>query len=166
MNLLCYLATNSARTMCLNRYRVPLQTGFNPVYLYWLTYSCDCVALCVPSPKSDLVEGETLTDGLVSFSRHTGCSRHTVAVCDIVSDTVHSCLLMCLRPPMPGANFVVCSHVHGWNAGAVLHTHHSKRARTANLPMRSVQHFSNCDSTANYHIPRFVVPVSSSVCID
>ena len=45
------------------------------------------VALCVPSPKSDLVEGETLTDGLVS------CSRHTVVVCDIVSDTVHLCML-------------------------------------------------------------------------
>ena len=61
--------------MCLNRYRVPLQTGFNPVYPL-LAYSCDCVALCVPSPKSDLVEGETLTDGLVS------CSRHTVVVVD------------------------------------------------------------------------------------
>ena len=32
MNLLCYQATNSARTVCLNRYRAPLQTGFNPVY--------------------------------------------------------------------------------------------------------------------------------------
>ena len=64
---------------------------------------------------------------------------------------------MCLRPPMPGAKLVVCSLMHAWNAGAVFHTHSSKRAPTANLPMQSVQHYSNCDSAANYHIPRFVL---------
>ena len=61
--------------------------------------------------------------------------------------------------PVPEAThvmmLVLCSVPH-MLVGTVFHTHHSKCAATANLPLRGVQHCSNSDSSARHYISRSV----------
>ena len=81
-------------------------------------------------------------------------------ICVMTCDTGEHAMKDVMKDvPPPEATHVMmlalCSVPH-MLVGTVFHTHHSKCAATANLPLRGVQHCSNSDSSARYYISRSV----------